>query len=155
MHIHGGRLYGIKMTSHVLWVVLIFPYGLNPSAANPSLILWSSDENSMYLESKDFQTSESAGCLINPSFTRPLACHFIWLAVSGDMNSRFNLGFKENHLRIFVAFFFLLLEEVLVLCWPLNSLLSHLEMLQFGQVLRLALSFQYKIQSLGQAWIFS
>ena len=106
MHIHGGRLHGIKMIGHVLWVLLIFPYGLNPSDANPSLTLRGSDENSMYLESNDFQASESIRCLSNPSFTRPLACHFIWLAVLGDINSHCNLGFKGNHRKIFAGFFF-------------------------------------------------
>ena len=39
MHIHGGRLYGIKMIGHVLYLVLMFPYRLNPSTANPILTL--------------------------------------------------------------------------------------------------------------------
>ena len=155
MHNHGGRLYGIKMTGYILWLVLIFPYRLNPLAANPSLILRGSDENSMYLESNDFQASESAGCLNNLPFTRPLACHFIWLVVSGGINSHFNLGFNGNHRRIFAALFFPFLGEAWVLCWPLDSLFSHLETPQFGQASRLAFSFQYKTQSLGQAWIFS
>ena len=141
MHIHGGRLYEIKTTSNVLLVLLIFPYRLNPSAANPSLTLQGSDENSMYLESNDFQASELAGYLNNPSFTWPSTCYFICLAVSGDINSHCNLGFKGNRYRIFAGFFFFFLKEALVLCWPLDSLLSHLERLHLGQASRLAFSF--------------
>ena len=115
-HIHEGRLYGIKMTGHVQWVLLIFPYGFNPSVANPSL---TSNENTMYLESNNFQALKSVGCLSKSSFTWPLACHFIWLAISRGINSRCNLGFKGNHRRIFMGFFFFFLEEALVLCWPL------------------------------------
>ena len=40
LHIQGGRLYGTNTTGHVLCMVLMFPYGLNPSVANPSLTLW-------------------------------------------------------------------------------------------------------------------
>ena len=116
MHIHWGRFYEIKMTGQVLWVLLIFPYGLNPSANNLSLTFRGSDENSMYLESNDFQASKSTRCLSNPSFTWPLACHLIWLVVSGDINSHCNLGFKGNYHRIFASFFSFFLQEALVLC---------------------------------------
>ena len=96
MHIQGGRLYGTNTIGHVLCVVLMFPYGLNPSAANPSLTLRGSDANSTCLSSNSFQASESAGCLITPSFVRPVACHFILVASSDDRKSHCNLGFKGN-----------------------------------------------------------
>ena len=54
MHIQGRRLYGTKTTGHVLCVILMFPYGLNPSDANPSLTLRGSDANSTYLSSNTF-----------------------------------------------------------------------------------------------------
>ena len=96
MHIQGGRLYGTNTTDHVLCVVLMFPYGLNPSTANPSLTLRGSNANSTYLSSNTFQASESAGCLITSSFVQPVACHFILVASLDDRKSRCNLGFKGN-----------------------------------------------------------
>ena len=96
MHIQGGRLYGTNTTGHVLCMVLMFPYGLNPSTANPSLTLQGSDANSTCLSSNSFQALESAGCLITLSFVQPVACHFILVASLDDRKSRCNLGFKGN-----------------------------------------------------------
>ena len=115
MHIQKGRMYGTKIIDHVLCVVLMFPYGLNPSTANPSLTLWGLNENSTYLPSNIFQTSESARCLITPSFVRPVACHFILVASSGDKNSHCNLGFKGNQCKTFETFFFIFFGEACVL----------------------------------------
>ena len=135
--------------------VLILENGLNPSAANSSLTLRGSDVNSTYLESNDFQALELAGFLINLSFVRPSTCHFMWGAISGDINNPFNLGFRGNHLKIFAAFFFNFLEAAFVFFGTSASLLAHLEWLQFEQASRLEFSFQNNIQSLGQASIFS
>ena len=142
IHIQGGRLYGTNTTSHVLCVVLMFPYGLNPSASNPSLTLWGSDANSTCLSSNSFQASESAGCLITPSFVWPIACHFILMASSDDRKSRCNLGFKGNQCRTFAAFFLLLLDEAYVLSATGDSSGFHLETSQCGQASRLLFSFQ-------------
>ena len=37
IHIHGGKLYEIRTTSHMLYEIDIFLKGLNPSLAKPSL----------------------------------------------------------------------------------------------------------------------
>ena len=141
------------MTGQVLSVVLSIPKGLNPSATNPSLTLRGSDENCKCLVSNIFHAFESAGCRITLSSGRPLTCHFIELARSGDKNSRCNLGFKGNHHRIFANFFFPLLEEALL---PVidASFFFHLLSLQQGHASRLTSSFQNSIQSFGQAWVF-
>ena len=104
-------------------------------ATNPSLTLQGSDENCKCMVSDIFHASKSAGCCITPSSVRPLTCHFIELARSGDRNSRCNLGFKRNHRRIFTAFFFPLLDEALV---PVTdaSFVFHLETLQQGHASR-------------------
>ena len=44
-HIHGGKLYGINITNHVLLEKLITSRGLNPSIARPSLTLRESNAN--------------------------------------------------------------------------------------------------------------
>ena len=137
MHIQGERLYETKTTGHVLCMVLMFPYGLNPSVANPSLTLWGSDANSTYLSSNSFQASKSAGCLITPSFVRPVACHFILVASSDDRKSCCNLDFKENQCRTFTAFFLLLLDETYVLSGTGDSDGFHLDTSQCGQASRL------------------
>ena len=96
-------MYGIKIIGHVLCVVFILLYGLNPFTANPSLT---------YLPSNSFQASESVGCLITPSFVQPVACHFILVASSGDKNRHCNLGFKGNQCKTFATFFFCLMKHV-------------------------------------------
>ena len=141
MHIQGER-YRTKKTSHVLCMVLMFPYRLNPSVANPSLTLWGSDANSTYLSSNSFQASESAGCLITPSFVWPVACHFILVASSDDRKSCCNLDFKENQCRTFTAFFLLLHDEAYVLSSTSDSGGFHLDSSQCGQASRLLFSFQ-------------
>ena len=132
----------------------MIPKRLNPSATNPSLTLQGSDENYKCVVSNIFHASESAGCRITPSSVRPLTCHFIELARSGDRNSRCNLGFKGNHHRIFATFFFPLLDEALLPITP-ASFAFHLETLQQGHASSNEFSFQNSIQSLGQACIFS
>ena len=44
-HIYGGKLYGINITSHVLWLALIIPKRMNPSLVRPSLTLQEPNAN--------------------------------------------------------------------------------------------------------------
>jgi hypothetical protein len=39
IHFHGGKLYTVNITGHMLYVVLILPNWLKPSLAKPSLTL--------------------------------------------------------------------------------------------------------------------
>ena len=75
MHIQGSKLYGTSIIGQVLWDVLIFPNGLNPSEVRPSLAFLLSDEKSENKLSNDFHASPSAGCLNTSSFMRPSACY--------------------------------------------------------------------------------
>ena len=54
MHIYGGKLYGTSTTGHMLLLVLMFPNGLNPSLAKPSLTLRFSEENGLSLQQNVF-----------------------------------------------------------------------------------------------------
>ena len=44
-NIQGGKLYGIRTTSHMLYEIDIFPKGLNPSLAKLSLTFRGSSAN--------------------------------------------------------------------------------------------------------------
>ena len=55
MHNHGGKLYRIRTTGHMLWVIDILLNGLKPSLANPSLMLRCSGANVGCKESNFFQ----------------------------------------------------------------------------------------------------
>jgi hypothetical protein len=57
MHIQGSKLYGTSITGQVLWDVLIFPNGLNPSKVRPSLTFLLSDEKSICKLSNNFHAS--------------------------------------------------------------------------------------------------
>ena len=85
MHNQGSRFNGIRITGQMLQLQFIDLNGLKPSVAKASLILRLSALNSGCLQSKSFQTGESAGCLNNPSFVRPSTCHHASLAAFGDM----------------------------------------------------------------------
>ncbi|KAM3684554.1 hypothetical protein ACJW31_11G052400 [Castanea mollissima] len=63
IHLHGGKLYGISTTGHMLYDVLMLPNGLNPSLAKPSRTLRESAANQACFLSNSFHTIESAGCL--------------------------------------------------------------------------------------------
>jgi hypothetical protein len=86
MHNQGDKLYGITMTSQVLWVELMLLNGFNPSDVRPSLTLRGSNANYGCFSSNDFYTSPSAGCLNTSSFVRLSMCHLIWVAVYCDIN---------------------------------------------------------------------
>jgi hypothetical protein len=77
MHIHGDKLYGISITGQVLWDMLRFPKGLNPSKVSPNLTFLLSAENSECKLSNNFHASPSAGCLNTSSFGWLSACHLI------------------------------------------------------------------------------
>jgi len=95
MYLQGGKLYGIKTTGHTLYELLIFPNGLKPSLARPSLTLRESAAKYGYYESKFFQAIESVGCLIFPSSLKGLSlCHLISLAVLDVTYNCCNLGAK-------------------------------------------------------------
>ena len=100
MHIHGGRLYGIKITGHMLYELLIEPKGLKPSKASPSLMLQGSEAKFGYFSSKLFHVNESAGCRNTPSSTHSSLCHLISFAVPLVINNRCNLGIIGKYLRI-------------------------------------------------------
>jgi hypothetical protein len=115
MPIQGGKLYGTSITSQVLWDVLIFSKGFNPSKVRPSLTFLLSNEKSGYKLSNDFHASASpsAGCLNMLSFVQPSACHLILCAVCYDMNSLYNLGIIGNHRNTLTRRF--LLDDI---GWP-------------------------------------
>ena len=48
MHIHGGKWYTTIIIGHILYLLLIFVNGLNPSLAKPSLTLRFSAAKSGY-----------------------------------------------------------------------------------------------------------
>ena len=54
IHIQGGKLYGIRTTGHMLYEIDIFPKGLNPSLAKPSLTFRGSSANEGCTISKFF-----------------------------------------------------------------------------------------------------
>jgi hypothetical protein len=101
MHIKGGRLYGTNMTGQVLWLVLMFPKGLKPSNAKPSLTFCGSDAKFGCSVSNALQASLSAGCLSTPSFVHPSACHLMWETVCCDMYKLCNLEANGNHRNTF------------------------------------------------------
>jgi len=76
VHDHGGRLYTLTSTGHMLYVVFMFPKGLKPSVAKPSLKFLASPAKLGYTLSKCFQASPSTGWLISFSTeTRLSLCH--------------------------------------------------------------------------------
>ena len=97
MNNQGGKLYGITMTSQVLWIELMLPNGLNLSDASPSLTLRGFDAKSGCFSSNEFHASPSTGCLNTPSFVHPSACHLIFVAVCCDINILCKRGISGNH----------------------------------------------------------
>ena len=77
IHIKGGKLYGIRTTGHMLYEIDIFPKGLNPSLAKPSLTFQGSCANEGCTLSKFFQAKVSPGCLIISPLMQPSTCHFM------------------------------------------------------------------------------
>ena len=77
IHIQGCKLYGIRTTGHMLYEIYIFPKGLNPSLAKPSLEFQGSCANEGCTLSKFFQAKESTGCLIISPLMQLSTCHFM------------------------------------------------------------------------------
>jgi len=153
MHIQCGKLYGTIITDHVLWDVLMFLKGLNPSAVKPSRPFLLSVIKSGCKMSNDLFASLSAECLNTPSLVRPSACHLIWGAVCSDMNNLCNRGMSGNHLNILTGHFFLA-----DMTSPSSSICVsalHLDSPHTVHESNYLLSFQNNIQSLRHAGIFS
>ena len=73
----------------------MFPNGLKPSLARPSLTLRESSANDGYSKSKLFKAIKSAGYLIFPSLSKGLSlCHLFSFAISSDTYTYCNLGVK-------------------------------------------------------------
>ena len=133
----------------------IFYYGLNPSLANPSLTFRGSNAKSGCSESKVFQASEYAGCLNFPSLGRPFSCHFIESTIFDDIYNFLILGLRGKYLNTLARTGGeITLQETFFLRFR-HTLSLYLEAPQLGHVSSFSCSFQNKIQSLGQAWIFS
>ena len=78
MHIHGGRLYGIKITGHMLYELLIEPKKLKSSEASPSLILRGSEEKFGYFSSKLYMTMNQQDVItLHHQLVHPYAISFI------------------------------------------------------------------------------
>jgi hypothetical protein len=71
MHIQGGKLYGTSITSQVLWDVLMFPKGLNPSKVRRSLTFLLSDE----ISNVNYQMTSMPHRLLDASICRPSCGH--------------------------------------------------------------------------------
>jgi len=120
-HSHGGKLYGIRNTSHMLYEELILPNGLKPSVARPSLMFLASSTNHPYFLSKSFHASPSAGWLssFSTGFLFNL-CHCTSSAVLLEEKILFSLGINGKCHKTFSGIFFL------------ASLSFHLDALQTG-----------------------
>ncbi|TYK07950.1 hypothetical protein E5676_scaffold265G00680 [Cucumis melo var. makuwa] len=92
IHFQGGKLYGMSITGHMLYDVLMFPNGLNPSEESANLTFRASEAKQGYCSSKCFQPSASAGCrsrIVARSswrgsswFVRPSLCSWPWFVVA-------------------------------------------------------------------------
>ena len=155
IHSHGGKLYGIRITGHVVCDTLIIPKGLNPSGASPSLTLRASFANLVCSLSKCFHALESAGWRIVPSSTRPSLCHCISKDVSFVINSLCSRGVSGKYRRTFRGTGFFDLRLGPVSSGSLEATVFHLDSPQTGQLSNLAYSLRNNTQSLVHACIFS
>jgi hypothetical protein len=102
IHIQGGRLYTVNITTHMLYIVLILPYELKLSLVEPNRTLQELLTNHSCLLSNSFYTIESTGCLrVLPSSFQPSLCHCISLAISSIINNRCNLDFIGKYYKTF------------------------------------------------------
>jgi hypothetical protein len=143
MHIQGDKLYGTNMTGQVLWLVLMFPKGLKPFDARPSLTFCGSDAKSECSVSNALQASPFAGCLNTPSFVRPSACHLMWEAVCCDMYNLCNLEANGKHRNTFTGHLFDVRDD------PSSSVILsfHFDAPHTVHVSNFSFSFQNIIQS--------
>jgi hypothetical protein len=90
---------------------------------------------------------------LNPSDDKPslTACHFMCVTVCYDIKNLGNLGIKGNHRNTLNGFLFDIGDE------PSSSVMLslHLDTLHTVHLSNFSFSFQYSIQSLQQAEIFS
>jgi hypothetical protein len=146
-------LYGTSITGHVLWDVLMFPKGLNPSAVKPSRTFLLSTMKFGCKMSSDLHASPLAGCLNTPFLVRPSACHLICDAVCSDMNNLCNRGMSGNHLNVFTGRFFL--DDMTSPSSSICVSALHLDSPHTVHESKSLLSFQNNIQSLRHVGIFS
>jgi hypothetical protein len=175
-HNHDRRLNIHIIIGHVLCEFLISPNGLIPSVLSPNLVfLGSLKKSSWWARSNYFHCLPSAGCRIFPSILR-FTCQSNSSASLGFENIRFKRSITGRY-HITRAGTFLSLEPSMpwsgvtfFLFRPCICLLFMLESSSTSSLLsfhlyRLALhlehlslnscSFWYKMQWVGQAWIFS
>src|SRR5579883_65858 len=101
----------------------MFPNGLNPSVAKPSLRFLASSAKVGNNSSKSFQASPSAGWLISFSTgTRLSLCHRVSSDVALFANILFSLGIRGKYLKTFLG------SRLAV------SASTHLDSLHFGQL---------------------
>ena len=101
MHIQGGRLYGNKIIGQTLYLIFIYPNGLNSSVVSPSLTLWGSIVNDSWIWSNFFLVSQSAGCHNTPPLTCFSWCHFISVVVFVDINNCCSLDLSGKYRKTF------------------------------------------------------
>jgi hypothetical protein len=88
---HGGRLYMVRITGHVLCLLLLSANGFIPSVLGANLIFLGSLAKSQWLSLKSCHYFPSAGCRSFPLFLCSLeACQLISLASSGLANKHLN-----------------------------------------------------------------
>ena len=107
IHFQGGKLYGMTITCHMLYDMLIFPNELNPSEESANLTFQASEAKQGYCSSKCFQPSTSAGCRSMPSGSYLLSlCHFIYSTICFKRSNLCNLAFSEKYLSTLCGIFF-------------------------------------------------
>jgi len=129
----------------------MFPKGLKPSDASPSLTFRGFDAKSGCSVLNALQASPSAGCLSTSSFVHSLACHLMWEAVCCDMYNLCNLDANGNHRKTFTGRLFNVRDD------PSSLIISsfHFDFPHTVHVSNFSFSFQNSIQLFRQAGIFS
>ena len=87
----GGKLHGISITGHVVYVTF----------RRPSLTLCGSNAKSSNFSSTCFHAIEFAGCHIFPSLTSPSLCQRIYSDVFALMYNLCKRGVTGKYLKIF------------------------------------------------------
>jgi hypothetical protein len=95
---HGGRLYMVRITGHVLCLLLISANGFIPSVLSANLTFLGSWTKSRWLSLKSCHCFQSTGCRSFPSFLcSSEACHHISLASSGLVNKHLNRSTRRRY----------------------------------------------------------
>jgi hypothetical protein len=88
---HGGRLYMVRITGHMLCLLLLSANGFIPSVLSVNLTFLGSSAKSRWLSLKSCHCFPSAGCQSFPSFLcSSEACQLISLASSGLASKHLN-----------------------------------------------------------------